>query len=278
MRQSKQELYERIMKKVAPIVKQAINEKFNSVKALPARSSINESLLNINTEMVSDPFMYLYNQITPSDDTLNTVNQFFTQLCTLFQSLKNDLETYKQNNGYNGDITNISGIQCELNLYIRDEGWLYNDSVDEYRLDDFDIEKDYNADLTRDLVPSRFSENTLNIFAKYLETLKYLEVVGLYNKFMGRMVGPAIAFISFDNVNIKALENNFKSYQSYENQMMNVLNTLEKKPFKYISFEGDIDTFFFIQIKSVQNLSGLFNEIIKVYEYVIKSFKAWAKI
>lgn len=39
MRQTKQQLYERIMKKVAPIVKQAINEKFNSAKALPASRS-----------------------------------------------------------------------------------------------------------------------------------------------------------------------------------------------------------------------------------------------
>lgn len=39
MKPSKQELYERIMKKVAPIVKQAINEKFNSAKALPDRRS-----------------------------------------------------------------------------------------------------------------------------------------------------------------------------------------------------------------------------------------------
>ena len=41
MKQTKQQLYERIMKKVAPIVKQAINEKFNSINEAASKKRKN---------------------------------------------------------------------------------------------------------------------------------------------------------------------------------------------------------------------------------------------
>lgn len=44
MKQTKQQLYERIMKKVAPIVKQAINEKFNSINEAASKKRKNSRL------------------------------------------------------------------------------------------------------------------------------------------------------------------------------------------------------------------------------------------
>ena len=44
MKQTKQQLYERIMKKVAPIVKQAINEKFNSINEAASKKRNNSRL------------------------------------------------------------------------------------------------------------------------------------------------------------------------------------------------------------------------------------------
>lgn len=42
MKQSKQQIYDRIMRKVAPIVKQAINEKYNTVVSSRQHRAINE--------------------------------------------------------------------------------------------------------------------------------------------------------------------------------------------------------------------------------------------
>lgn len=61
MKQTKQQLYERIMKKIAPIVKQAINEKFSrvneqAVKRGGRKSLLYRSRLNESKTLTSDEF------------------------------------------------------------------------------------------------------------------------------------------------------------------------------------------------------------------------------